>query len=58
VAEAIAAGGPTRGRPVVPVILKVDGETSSWITTVTAFGAPQDAFVEELTIEQFYPVGD
>lgn len=55
VAEAIAGGALARGRPVVPVILEVKGETSSWITTVTTFGAPQDAFVEELTIEQFYP---
>lgn len=55
VAAAVAGAGVARGRPVVPVILLVDGQTSSWITTVTTFGAPQDAFVEELTIEQFYP---
>jgi len=43
------------GSPVVPVVLSIDGATTRWITTVTTFGAPQDAFVEELTIEQFYP---
>lgn len=43
------------GTAVVPVVLKIDGVTTRWITTVTTFGAPQDAFVEELTIEQFYP---
>ncbi len=43
------------GSPVVPVVLSVDGVATRWITTVTTFGAPQDAFVEELTIEQFYP---
>lgn len=56
VAEAVATGARP-GRPVVPVSLEVNGESSSWITTVTTFGAPQDVFVEELTIEQFYPVG-
>lgn len=56
VAKAIATGGSGRGRPVLPVVLNIGGETSSWITTVTTFGAPQDAFVEELVIEQFYPV--
>lgn len=55
VAEAVAASGPPGGRPVVPVTLAIGGTPSSWITTVTTFGAPQDAFVEELTIEQFYP---
>lgn len=43
------------GTAVVPVVLSVDGTETRWITTVTTFGAPQDAFVEELTIEQFYP---
>jgi transcriptional regulator with XRE-family HTH domain len=43
------------GSAVVPVVLTVAGKTTTWITTVTTFGAPQDAFVEELTIEQFYP---
>ena len=43
------------GSPVVPVVLSIGGATTRWITTVTTFGAPQDAFVEELTIEQFYP---
>lgn len=43
------------GTAVVPVVLAIDGVETKWITTVTTFGAPQDAFVEELTIEQFYP---
>lgn len=50
---------PTRrssGPPLVPVVLRMGGETTHWITTVTTFGAPQDAYVEELTIEQFFPV--
>ncbi len=43
------------GTAVVPVVLEIGGVTTRWITTVTSFGAPQDALVEELTIEQFYP---
>lgn len=43
------------GTAVVPVVLEINGERTTWITTVTTFGAPQDAFVEELTIEQFFP---
>ncbi|HEV7274960.1 MAG TPA: helix-turn-helix transcriptional regulator [Devosiaceae bacterium] len=55
VAEAVRAAGTVGNRPVVPVTLQIGGETSSWITTVTTFGAPQDVFVEELMIEQFFP---
>lgn len=43
------------GPAVVPVELRIGDAQRRWITTVTTFGAPQDAFVEELTIEQFYP---
>jgi transcriptional regulator with XRE-family HTH domain len=56
VAEAVAGARSTGGRATLPLSLGLDGTIHSWITTVTTFGAPQDAFVEELTIEQFYPV--
>ena len=55
VREAIDSTRRNSGTAVVPVVLEVDGQVTRWITTVTTFGAPQDAFVEELTIEQFYP---
>lgn len=34
---------------------RVAGEVRRWYTTVTTFGAPQDAFVEEITVELFHP---
>jgi transcriptional regulator with XRE-family HTH domain len=55
VREAVARGIAVRGKVVVPVELKVQGRPTKWITTLTTFGAAQDAFVEELTIEQFHP---
>lgn len=44
--------------PFIPLILNLGGQRSSWISTMTTFGAPQDAFVEELTIEQFHPADE
>ncbi|WP_332701544.1 helix-turn-helix transcriptional regulator [Devosia sp.] len=47
--------GPGRGAVLLPLEIKVDGQITRWFTTVTSFGAPQDALVEEITIEQFHP---
>lgn len=47
--------GPGRGAVLLPLEFKVDGQITRWFTTVTSFGAPQDALVEEITIEQFHP---
>ena len=55
VPEIVATPRPRVNAAVLPVKLNIGGQRSRWITTVTTFGAPQDAFVEELTIEQFYP---
>lgn len=56
VRAALAEAMPRPGRPILPVTIAIDGVATTWMTTITTFGAPQDAFVEELTIEQFYPV--
>jgi transcriptional regulator with XRE-family HTH domain len=43
------------GTVLLPVVINAGGSTTSWFTTVTTFGAPQDALAEEITIEQFHP---
>lgn len=57
VAAAVARRDPRRARAILPVEIEIAGATSRWMTTLTTFGAPQDAFVEEITIEQFHPLG-
>jgi len=44
-----------RNRVLLPLIFTREGETTRWITTVTSFGAAQDALAEEITIELFHP---
>lgn len=46
-----------RGTIVLPLEFRIEGQVTRWFTTVTSFGAPQDALAEEITIEQFHPVG-
>ncbi len=47
--------GPSAPAPVLPLVFRVGDETTHWFTTVTTFGAPQDALVEEISIELFHP---
>ncbi len=47
-----------RGTVLLPLEFRIDGRITRWFTTVTSFGAPQDALAEEITIEQFHPAGD
>jgi len=44
-----------RGSVLLPLEFTLNGEITRWFTTVTSFGAPQDAMAEEITIEQFHP---
>lgn len=44
-----------RGAVLLPLEFNLGGQTTRWFTTVTSFGAPQDALAEEITIEQFHP---
>lgn len=43
------------GSVLLPLEFRLNGEVTRWFTTVTSFGAPQDAMAEEITIEQFHP---
>ena len=44
-----------KGTVLLPLEFRRDGAVTRWFTTVTSFGAPQDAMAEEITIEQFHP---
>lgn len=44
-----------RGAVLLPLEFRRNDEVTRWFTTVTSFGAPQDAMAEEITIEQFHP---
>lgn len=46
------------GEPVIPISMKTFGTTTSWMTVLMTFGSPQDAMVEQLTVEQFLPADD
>ena len=55
--EALTSLRPANaGSVLVPLTFTRDGTTTRWYTTLTSFGAPQDALVEEITIEQFHPM--
>jgi hypothetical protein len=43
------------GQVLLPLEFRIGGQATRWFTTVTSFGAPQDALAEEITIEQFHP---
>lgn len=45
-----------RGAVLLPLEFRSEGRITRWFTTVTSFGAPQDALAEEITIEQFHPI--
>lgn len=55
VAELSALPSGAEASVLLPVIFTRDGVTTRWFTTVTSFGAPQDALAEEIVIEQFHP---
>ena len=42
--------------PALAIELRIGGETSAWLTTVTTLGTAQDALTEGLLIEQYFPV--
>jgi transcriptional regulator with XRE-family HTH domain len=51
---AVAAAGPPVV-PVLPVVLRVEGRELSFVTVVSTFGTPQDALLERVRFETFYP---
>lgn len=44
--------------PVVPVEWKKDGLALSYFSTVTTLGTPQDAMLQEMRIESFFPADE
>jgi transcriptional regulator with XRE-family HTH domain len=44
--------------PVVPVDFQKDGLALSYFSTVTTLGTPQDAMLQEIRIESFFPSDD
>lgn len=41
--------------PVLPVEMKIGAKRFNWITTLTSFGSVQDALVQGVMIESFFP---
>ena len=50
-----AAAGSVDPLPVFSVAFEAEGVRTSWFTTVTTLGTPQDVTLQELTIESFFP---
>lgn len=44
--------------PILPISMRLDGKTLSFITTLTTFGSVQDALAEGVLIESFFPADD
>lgn len=44
--------------PVLPIEMEIGGKVLSWITTLTSFGSAQDALVQGVTIESFFPADE
>lgn len=51
---AVAAAGPPVV-PVLPVVLRFAGRDLSFVSVVSTFGTPQDALLERVRFETFYP---
>src|SRR5262249_38977186 len=46
------------GLPVVPVSFEKDGLALSYFSTVTTLGTPQDAMLQEIRLESFFPADE
>jgi transcriptional regulator with XRE-family HTH domain len=44
--------------PVLPIEMKIGSKRFNWITTLTSFGSVQDALVQGVMIESFFPADD
>lgn len=44
--------------PIVPVEFEKDGFALSYFSTVTTFGTPQDAMLQEIRLESFFPANE
>ncbi|WP_440981756.1 helix-turn-helix domain-containing protein [Shinella sumterensis] len=48
----------TERLPVLPIEMRIGAKRFSWITTLTSFGSAQDALVQGVLIESFFPADD
>ncbi|GGY50302.1 helix-turn-helix domain-containing protein [Parvularcula lutaonensis] len=55
---AASEDGPASADPVLPLTIDMMGTETRWLTVLLSFGTPQDAMVEQLTIEQMLPADD
>jgi len=46
------------GLPIVPIEFEKDGLALSYFSTVTTLGTPQDAMLQEIRLESFFPADD
>jgi transcriptional regulator with XRE-family HTH domain len=44
--------------PIIPVSFEKDGRALSYFSTVTTLGTPQDAMLQEIRLESFFPADD
>lgn len=59
IARLMAAGeGERNPPPVITVDLAIGGQTTRWITTLTAFGAAQEVISQGIFIEQYFPADE
>ena len=55
---AAADASENRPGPVVEIRFRIADTETGWITTISTFGSPADAYVEGLFIEQFFPADE
>ncbi|MDX3928214.1 MAG: helix-turn-helix transcriptional regulator [Shinella sp.] len=48
----------TERLPVLPIEMLIAGKRFNWITTLTSFGSAQDALVQGVLIESFFPADE
>ena len=52
---ALAAFPQSERLPVLPIEMRIGAKRFNWITTLTSFGSTQDALVQGVLIESFFP---
>ncbi len=58
VTAALAAHPGSQLQPVLPIEMQIGTKRFSWITTLTSFGSVQDALLEGVLIESFFPADE
>jgi transcriptional regulator with XRE-family HTH domain len=58
VVAALAAFPESERLPVLPIEMKIGSKRFNWITTLTSFGSVQDALVQGVMIESFFPADE